>query len=342
MSTSLRALHEQADAAFACKDWARAGGLWSRVATEFDNREYRIGDVALNASVAKRLACLTDHVEALRRYHEERSRSSTDRRPRIAVFTSIVGGYDSVKVPQIPDPRFDYILFSEAAISGGGLWDVRPVTASNCSAARASRYVKMHPHRLLLEYDIAIWVDSNVMVLGDLYPLVEKFLAAPEPVGAIQHPHRENIYQEVLGMYPPEKGCERPDAGADGALSQRGFRPSRPGRGERLDVQARGHSSTCVPSPMVVGTRIRQPARPTLLQLLPQAGGNRLAPAARTPVERPDSSGFRLCRARPWHRCRPGPDRGARRGRAATPIRAQPVHRSLRPALRSSGCCTPT
>lgn len=210
MPEPLRAVLAEADAAFGRKDWARAGGLWSRIPGEFDRRDYSIGDVALNASVSRRLACLNEYVDSIRRYHEDRSRASTDARPRIALFTSIVGGYDGVKMPEIPDARFDYILFSETAISGGGLWDVRPITASHCSDARAARYVKMHPHRLLHEYDIAIWIDSNVMVLGDLYPLIEEFLQAPEPVGAIQHPHRENIYQEVRECIRQKKDARGP------------------------------------------------------------------------------------------------------------------------------------
>jgi hypothetical protein len=222
MPEPLRAVLAEADAAFGREDWARAAGLWSRIPSEFDRRDYSIGDVALNASVARRLACLNEYVDSIRRYHAHR-RASTDARPRIALFTSVVGGYDSVKMPEIIDGRFDYILYSETAVSGGGLWDVRPVTASNCSDARAARYVKMHPHRLLFEYDVAIWIDSNVMVVGDLYPLVEEFLQAPEPIGAIQHPHRENIYQEVRECIRQKKDARSPMLEQTTRYRQEGF-----------------------------------------------------------------------------------------------------------------------
>ena len=210
MSEPVQVLLAQAHAAFSRKDWVLAHELWSSISANFDRHHYRIGDVALNASVSKRLAHLNEYVDRIGQYHAGRRRASREARPTIAVFTSIVGGYDSVKMPEMPDCRFDYFLYSEAPMSGGGLWEVLPVPAANCSDARAARYVKMHPHRLLIGYDIAVWVDSNVMVLGDIYPLLEEFLQAPEPVGAMQHPHRENIYQEVRECIRQKKDARRP------------------------------------------------------------------------------------------------------------------------------------
>jgi hypothetical protein len=112
-------------------------------------------------------------------------------------------------MPEIPDPRLDYVLFSERPVSGGGLWRIEPVTAFNCSPTRASRYVKMHPHLLFPEYDLAIWIDANIMLMGEIGSLIDQFMAAPEPVAAIPHPHRCNIYEEIEACLRLQK-----DAGA--------------------------------------------------------------------------------------------------------------------------------
>jgi hypothetical protein len=29
--------------------------------------------------------------------------------------------------------------------------------------------VKIHPHLLLPDYDIAIWIDAHIMILGNIY-----------------------------------------------------------------------------------------------------------------------------------------------------------------------------
>jgi GT2 family glycosyltransferase len=60
-----------------------------------------------------------------------------------------------------------------------------------------ARYVKTHPHTLLADYDIAIWVDSSIMILGDIHPLLDAFIESGEAVAAIPHPYRSSIDDEI-------------------------------------------------------------------------------------------------------------------------------------------------
>jgi len=55
----------------------------------------------------------------------------------------------------------------------------------------------LHPHFLFPDYDIALWVDSNIMILGNLFPLLREFSRSGKAVGAFHHPYRKNIYQEA-------------------------------------------------------------------------------------------------------------------------------------------------
>ena len=63
---------------------------------------------------------------------------------------------------------------------------------------RAARFVKTHPHTLLQEYDVAVWIDSNIMILGDLDPLIRQVMASDVALGAIPHPSRKSIYDEIV------------------------------------------------------------------------------------------------------------------------------------------------
>ena len=156
------------------------------------------GLIALNESVCRRLLDPEGERRRIARYRKRKERAlNHGTTPRIAIFSAITENYDSVKIPEKIDPRFDYILFSDRPVSGGGVWEVRPVTYREKDAGRTSRYVKMHPHLLLPEYETAVWIDANIMILGDLNPMLDRFLGSPDPIGAIPHPIRRNIYEEL-------------------------------------------------------------------------------------------------------------------------------------------------
>lgn len=194
--TRVRTLWQNAEAAYLRGAYGEAGDLWHEILEECDRRFYLLGDVRLARSVSRRLANLEKTRATIADYKKGRAERHAGVM-RIAVYTSLVGGYDSVKIPENPDPRFDYILFSDQPISGGGVWQVRPSPLICCCDARASRFVKMHPHVLLPDYDIAIYIDSNIMLIGDLARPLATFMNMDASLGAVQHPFRENIYQEI-------------------------------------------------------------------------------------------------------------------------------------------------
>jgi GT2 family glycosyltransferase len=116
---------------------------------------------------------------------------------KVAIYTTIAGDYDSVKLPSVLDPRFDFFLFSDVPRSGGGAWQVKPITAFDNDPTRMARYVKTHPHALLGHYEFAIWIDSNIMILGDIHVLLDSFIESGTVVAAFPHPYRTSIYEEV-------------------------------------------------------------------------------------------------------------------------------------------------
>lgn len=56
---------------------------------------------------------------------------------------------------------------------------------------------KTHPHILLSEYDIAIWIDANIMIINDFHDIVDNFISSDLLLGAIPHPNRNSIYEEI-------------------------------------------------------------------------------------------------------------------------------------------------
>jgi hypothetical protein len=56
---------------------------------------------------------------------------------RLAIYTAICSGYDSIKLPNTLDPRLDYILFSDRPAPATGVWQLGPVHLSYEGSAPA-------------------------------------------------------------------------------------------------------------------------------------------------------------------------------------------------------------
>jgi len=116
---------------------------------------------------------------------------------RVAVFQAIVGNYDQLRVPEVLDSAFDYFVFADRPQPSYGVFETRPMPYGNGDATRVARYVKTHPHILLTDHDIAVWVDANIMVRHDLAPYIERLLASDSPVGGLRHSDRDCVYDEA-------------------------------------------------------------------------------------------------------------------------------------------------
>lgn len=153
----------------------------------------------MEASIMRRVADTAGYKERIALYKRAHTAdhlpSSGDM--RIAIYTAVAQGYDAPKVPEYLDPRFTYLFFTDGPAPDTEVYQLRPIPYLHWEPTRTARYVKTHPHTMLDEYHIAIWVDASIMILGDIYPLVEDFLASGRPVAAVPHPQRSSIYEEL-------------------------------------------------------------------------------------------------------------------------------------------------
>lgn len=115
---------------------------------------------------------------------------------RIAVYTCITRGYDSLKIPLSVDKRLAYFCFTDSPESVTPPWDLRHISLQGLSPKDQNRYIKMHPHEFLSDYDATVYVDGNIQIVGDLYELVCTALSSPEDIFFYQHPDRNCVYAE--------------------------------------------------------------------------------------------------------------------------------------------------
>lgn len=117
--------------------------------------------------------------------------------PKVVVFTAVTGGYDVVLPPATHVPGWDYICFSDKAEVDTAGWQVRALSANDLDPVRRSRLPKILAHRFLGDYDISIWVDANVRVVGDLASFCEIALADADIAFFRHGDHRPSIAAEI-------------------------------------------------------------------------------------------------------------------------------------------------
>ena len=114
---------------------------------------------------------------------------------KIAIYTSIVNGKDSLKDPLAQD--VDRILFTDRpADHAGAAWDVRPACQIFVDPRRSSRAHKILGHQYLPGYDYSLWIDGSIRLLASARDLVDTYLHDAD-VALFLHPERDCLYEEA-------------------------------------------------------------------------------------------------------------------------------------------------
>lgn len=117
---------------------------------------------------------------------------------RHVVFTAIAGGYETLKLPETPDPDVDYIYFAPAPAAEEGPWIHRPFAWTDEDPTRTARWHKLHAPDLFPDAETVVWIDGNITLLpGVEREIREKLLAGPNPIATLRHFDRDNIRDEV-------------------------------------------------------------------------------------------------------------------------------------------------
>jgi hypothetical protein len=116
-----------------------------------------------------------------------------------ALYTCAVGGHDWIHRPRVKPPGIAFLRFSDRRPPPFSGWTHRPLPPipRARSARSRSRFPKLCPHLVLPGREIAIWVDSSVLVLGDVRPLVRSFVESGADVALFPHPSGRTVAEEI-------------------------------------------------------------------------------------------------------------------------------------------------
>lgn len=116
------------------------------------------------------------------------------------IYTCITGRYDPLIEIPYKEEGFDYICFTDDPTLKSNTWNIRLISdeLNGLSNVKKQRHIKICAHRFLSEYELSIWVDGNIPVLGNMMELIEEYHNHPY-MSTFRHPYNRCIYQEALG-----------------------------------------------------------------------------------------------------------------------------------------------
>ena len=129
--------------------------------------------------------------------HTENSLHNLDNKLKVVVYTCITGGYDSLSSSVIVDPRVDYFCFTDRPENIVSPWKFIPINLPHLNAKDQNRYIKMHPQEFFSDYGISVYIDGNIQIIGDMYPLILNTLNAPEDIFLYKHLLRNCVFTEA-------------------------------------------------------------------------------------------------------------------------------------------------
>jgi len=125
------------------------------------------------------------------------SDDSVDKDRRVAVYTSVFGGFEKVWPPVRPSVNHTHLLITDNSTPVRG-WIVRQVNSGALSSPRlANRREKILFHENLEDHDYSVYIDANVRPTRSLQPLFEHFIASGADIGLYPHYARSTVSAEV-------------------------------------------------------------------------------------------------------------------------------------------------
>lgn len=117
---------------------------------------------------------------------------------RGVVYTAIYGKYDKLSEPLYVNQDLDYYAFTDQEIPDGSVWKKMDLSAFpqliELDDYHRAKYFKLFPYEFFPDYDFSIWVDGNVKIVADIYPLA--IMAGDSSMATFENPHHDCIYTE--------------------------------------------------------------------------------------------------------------------------------------------------
>lgn len=133
---------------------------------------------------------------------------------KIAIYTCIVGNYDSLMLPLVTNDAIDYICFVKKGTrisNETGIWKIKEIPYDCDDKRILSRFVKLNPHIALPDYDYSVYLDGNVSIAHqDFYEIIFNKIRNGTIYSGVCHWGRDCAYDEALAVLNSKKDSLMP------------------------------------------------------------------------------------------------------------------------------------
>lgn len=140
----------------------------------------------------------------------------------VVVCTALCGDYEELLPPAFLKEGWRYVCYSDRPRNGWGVWDVRPIPYTHADDTRRARWVKLNLPFLFPEARWLFWLDANIVIRGDLAPLLEGREGGPG-LWLGRHPVRNCVYEEARVCVVARKDKEHLIQGQAAAYARAGM-----------------------------------------------------------------------------------------------------------------------
>lgn len=126
---------------------------------------------------------------------------------RVAVYTCVTNNYDYIAAPTALTNGVDYLCFTDGSVIAPIPWENIHIDDAY-SGKDANRYIKIMPHLnpRLASYDLTIYIDGVIDVVGDLTSLINGVENSSGNFFMYKHPLRNCVYLEARSCIESMKG----------------------------------------------------------------------------------------------------------------------------------------
>lgn len=120
---------------------------------------------------------------------------------KVAVYTALVGKYDHLRPVPEGMNNIDFICFTDGSVSERYCnlkgWIIKKLPEGVNSSRASCRQLKSMPHLFLNDYDVSVWLDSNISFNSSIVYLVDEFNSSDALIRGFRHPARVCAYSEA-------------------------------------------------------------------------------------------------------------------------------------------------
>ena len=129
---------------------------------------------------------------------------------KVVVYTCIWGKYDRIQEPLYINPNIDYCIITDQKINESSNWKQielpENIKRLELTPTEINRYCKMLPHKLFPEYDYSIYIDGNIAVVTDMFPIIADM--NEKGLGVHKYPLTDCIYDMGKSIVAGKKASE--------------------------------------------------------------------------------------------------------------------------------------